>query len=97
MMPPKGVKSITAKQLKEELQDFDKVLIDVRTPREFKKRRIEGFENYPLGSDLSHLPKDKEIIVICQSGMRSTKATKQLKQLGYERVTNVRSGMNAYR
>ena len=29
MMPPKGVKSITAKQLKEELQDFDKILIDV--------------------------------------------------------------------
>ena len=52
-MPPKGVKSITTKQLKEELKDFDKVLIDVRTPKEFKKRRIEGFENYPLGTDLS--------------------------------------------
>ena len=97
LMPPKGVKSITTKQLKEELQDFDKVLIDVRTPREFKKRRIEGFENYPLGSDLSHLPKDKEIIVICQSGMRSIKAAKQLRQLGYEHVTNVRGGMNEYR
>ena len=65
-MPPKGVKSITEKQLKEELQNFDKVLLDVRTPKEFKKRRIEGFENYPLGSDLSHLPKDKEIIVIAK-------------------------------
>ena len=97
MMPPKGVKSITAKQLKEELQDLNKVLIDVRTPKEFKKRRIEGFENYPLGSDFSQLPKDKEIIVICQSGMRSIKAAKQLKKLGYERVTNVRGGMNAYR
>ena len=58
MMPPKGVKSITTKQLKEELKDFDKVLIDVRTPKEFKKRRIDGFINYPLGSDLSHLLKD---------------------------------------
>lgn len=97
MMPPNGVKSITTKQLKEELQDFEKVLIDVRKPKEFKKRRIEGFENYPIGSDLSHLSKEKEIIVICQSGMRSIKATKQLKKLGYERVTYVRGGMNAYR
>ena len=96
LMPPKGVKSITTKQLKEELQDFDKVFIDVRTPKEFKKRRIEGFENYPLGSDLSQLPKDKEIIIICQSGMRSLKAAKQLKKLGYEHVTNVRGGVNRY-
>lgn len=97
MMPPKGVRSITTKQLKEELHDFNKVLIDVRTPKEFKKRRIEGFENYPLGSDFSSLPKDKEIILICQSGMRSLQAAKQLKKLGYEHVTNVRGGMSAYR
>ncbi len=96
LMPPKGVRSITAKQLKEELQDFDKVLIDVRTPQEFKKRRIEGFENYPLGTDLSNLPKDKEIIIICQSGLRSLKAAKQLKKLGYEHVTNVRGGLSRY-
>ena len=42
-------------------------------------------------------PKDKEIILICQSGMRSLQAAKQLKKLGYEHVTNVRGGMSAYR
>jgi rhodanese-related sulfurtransferase len=96
-MPVKGVRAITTKQLKEELHHFDKLFIDVRTPKEFKTRRIEGFVNMPVGSDYSKLPKDKEIIIICQSGMRSLKVAKQLKALGYTNVTNVRGGMSAYR
>lgn len=97
LMPAKGVKAITTKQLKQQLQDSNKVFIDVRTPNEFKGRRIEGFKNIPLGSDFTKLPKDKEIVVICQSGMRSSTAAKQLVKLGYKNVTNVRGGMNAYR
>ena len=96
MKPVKGVKSISAHQLKQELSDSNKVFIDVRTPGEFKARNIKQFKNMPLGSDLSKLPKDKEIVVICQSGMRSSQACKQLKKLGYEKVTNVRGGMGAY-
>ena len=96
MKPTKGVKSISAHQLKQELNDSNKVYIDVRTPAEFKARNIKQFKNMPLGSDLSKLPKDKEIVVICQSGMRSAQACKQLKKLGYEKVTNVRGGMGSY-
>ena len=78
------------------LNDKDKIFIDVRTPAEYKSRNIKQFKNVPLGSDLSKLPKDKEIVVICQSGMRSSNACKQLKKLGFEKVTNVRGGMSAY-
>ena len=92
----KGVRSISAHQLKQELNDSNKVYIDVRTPAEFKARNIKQFKNMPLGSDLSKLPKDKEIVVICQSGMRSAQACKQLKKLGYEKVTNVRGGIGSY-
>ena len=89
MKPAKGVRSISAHQP-------NKVYIDVRTPAEFKARNIKQFKNIPLGSDLSKLPKDKEIVVICQSGMRSAQACKQLKKLGYEKVTNVRGGIGSY-
>ncbi|MBD3109832.1 rhodanese-like domain-containing protein [Bacillus sp. AGMB 02131] len=92
----KGVNTITTAQLKTILNDRDKVFVDVRTQREYKGRNIKQFKNIPLGSDFSKLPKDKEIVVICQSGMRSSQACKQLKKLGYEKVTNVRGGMNAY-
>ena len=97
MMPTKGTKVISTEQLKSVINDKDKVFVDVRTPGEYKGRNIHQFKNIPLGSDFSKLPKDKEIVVICQSGMRSSQACKQLKKLGYENVTNVRGGMSAWR
>ncbi|WP_339203212.1 rhodanese-like domain-containing protein [Paenibacillus sp. FSL K6-3182] len=96
-LPTKGVIGITTEQLKMMLTDKDKVFIDVRTPGEYSGRHIVQFKNFPLGSDLSKLPTGKEIVVICQSGMRSNRACKQLKRLGYGNVTNVRGGMNAWK
>lgn len=94
--PSNGVPSISTEQLKGILQDQDKLFIDVRTRTEFKAKNIRQFKNIPLGNDFSKLPKNKEIIVICQSGMRSKQACAQLKKLGYEKVTNVRGGMSSY-
>ena len=96
MMPTKGVNTISTAQLKSILHDRDKVFVDVRTPGEYRARNIKPFKNIPLGSDFSKLPKDQEIVVICQSGIRSKQACKQLKKLGYTKVTNVRGGMSAY-
>lgn len=96
MKPTKGVQSISTAQLKNMLNDKDKIFIDVRTPAEYKGRHISQFKNMPLGSSFDNLPKDREVIVICQSGMRSNQACKQLKKQGFERVTNVRGGMSAY-
>ena len=97
MQPAKGTKTISTDSLKGILNDKDKVFVDVRTPGEYKARNIRQFKNIPLGADFSKLPKDKEIVVICQSGMRSSQACKQLKKIGYENVTNVRGGMSAWR
>lgn len=96
MKPVKGINTISTAQLRTMLNDKNKVFIDVRTIGEYKSRNIRQFSNMPLGSDFSKLPKDKEIVVICQSGMRSMQACKQLKKLGYEKITNVRGGMSAY-
>ncbi|WP_391119326.1 rhodanese-like domain-containing protein [Psychrobacillus sp. L3] len=96
MMPSKGVKTITTAELKNILDDQEKVFVDVRTPAEFKSRNIRQFTNIPLGSSFDKLPKNKEIVVICQSGMRSNNACKQLKKIGFEHVTNVRGGMSAW-
>jgi len=96
MRPAKGIKMISTEELKGILNDKDKVFIDVRTPSEYKTRHIRQFKNIPLGADFSGIPKDKEIVVICQSGMRSARAAKQLKRLGYKKITNVKGGMNAW-
>ena len=96
LLPTKGVKTISTAELKTIINDNDKVFIDVRTPREYKGNGLKQFTNIPLGADMSKLPQDKEIVVLCQSGMRSKQACGKLKKMGYKNVTNVRGGMSAY-
>ncbi|MDF2607142.1 MAG: rhodanese-like domain protein [Bacillales bacterium] len=98
--PVKGVRNITTAELKNELGNSNKQYIDVRTQGEFKNRSIKGFKNIPLGelsTRSATLAKDKEIYVICQSGMRSMSAAKTLKKLGFEKITNVKGGMSFWR
>ncbi|WP_042355832.1 rhodanese-like domain-containing protein [Bacillus rubiinfantis] len=99
-IPVKGVMNISTADLKNILNDNSKQFIDVRTPAEFKGNHIRGFKNIPLHQLAqqanNQLEKEKEVVVICQSGMRSQKASKTLKNLGYTKVTNVKGGMNAW-
>jgi len=95
----KGIKTITTNELREELKDKNKQFIDVRTLGEYKGNHIREFKNIPLNQlpqKLNQLSKEKEVVVICQSGMRSARASKILKQNGFEKVTNVRGGMSAW-
>ncbi|WP_423801772.1 rhodanese-like domain-containing protein [Neobacillus sp. SAB-20_R2A] len=98
-LPTKGVNNISTTELKAELNDKSKQFVDVRTPGEFKGNHIKGFKNIPLQQLAQkadkELSKDKEVVVICQSGMRSGQASKILKNMGYK-VTNVRGGMSAW-
>ena len=100
ILPPKGVRQISTNELKEELDNRDKQFIDVRTQGEFKANHIRGFENIPLHrlSEKANkkLSQDTEVIVICQSGMRSQRASKVLKKMGFTKVTNVKGGMSAW-
>ncbi len=77
----------------------DKFFLDVRTRSEFDTQSIPLFTNVPLSTLRDHLhdiPRDKEIVVICQSGARSLLACKILRQAGYEKITNVRGGINRW-
>ena len=99
-MPTKGIKQISTDELKRELTDKNKQFIDVRTPGEYKANHIRQFKNIPmnqLSGKTDTLSKDQEVVVICQSGMRSSQAGKLLKKSGFTKVTNVRGGMSAWR
>ena len=74
--PTKGIKTMSTDELKPVLGKKDKQYIDVRTPVEFKANHIKGFKNIPLNElpkRVNELSKDKETLVICQSGMRSSR------------------------
>ncbi|MDT3762937.1 rhodanese-like domain-containing protein [Priestia filamentosa] len=94
-----GMKQITTTELKRELEDKEKQFIDVRTPSEFRTKHIKGFQNIPLAElrqQSHHLSKEREVFVICQSGMRSAKGSRLLTKLGFKRVTNIKGGMNTW-
>lgn len=95
------IKKITTAELRNVyLKDKkDRFFLDVRTPSEFKTQSIPGFINISLQllhGKLDRIPRDKEIVVICQSGVRSSAACRMLKKAGFEQVTNVRGGMNRW-
>jgi rhodanese-related sulfurtransferase len=100
LKPSKGVKSVSTEELKGILKDKSKQFIDVRTPAEYKGHHINEFKNIPLNllkSKLDKLDKEKEVVLICQSGMRSSQAANILKKSGFTDVVNVRGGMSAWR
>lgn len=96
--PAKDVNQITTTELKKVLQDKNKQFIDVRTVSEYQGRHIKQFKNialHELGQKLDHLDRNKEVYVICQSGMRSQRASKLLAKSNFK-VSNVKGGMNAW-
>ncbi|HLQ95888.1 MAG TPA: rhodanese-like domain-containing protein [Pseudogracilibacillus sp.] len=99
MMPIKGVQNITSTELKSMLPNKDKQFIDVRTPGEYQQNKITAFQNIPLQQlrgHLSQLSKEKDTVLICQSGMRSQQAAKLLKKAGFNHLYNVSGGMNSW-
>lgn len=70
------------------------VLLDVRTPEEYREIHIPKSKLLPLdqlAAGAAKLIRDKstEIIVYCQSGMRASAACRQLAALGYTNVSNM--------
>ena len=70
------------------------VIIDVRSPQEFANGHLEGAYNIPLDQlpltihSIEGLTKSSEILLYCQSGMRSAAACSILSQMGFERARN---------
>jgi rhodanese-related sulfurtransferase len=101
MLPPRGVKSISADELQEILKDpKGKQLIDVRDPNEYKTGHIQGARNIPLtqiASAANGIPKDKETYLICATGLRSAQATRILKKKGFTNLNNVAGGLKNWK
>ena len=99
------VATISPKELKQQLDSKNvPVLLDVREVKELEDDlgHLPGIKHIPIGSLSSRLSeleanKDKEIVTICRSGVRATKAAKILMQAGFKDVKVLEGGMSAYR
>ena len=81
------------KGLKEYAEKENAVLLDVRTPQEYREGHIPGSKNVPLQTlDMVRSVvenKDAELFVYCYSGARSRQATVMLQHMGYTKVQNL--------
>ncbi|EJP6472503.1 FAD-dependent oxidoreductase [Clostridium botulinum] len=87
--------------LSKDIDNRDKnkvILLDVRDSIEIENSKIEGEINVPvneLRNRLSEIPKDKEIWVYCQIGLRGYIAARILMANGYK-VKNLNGGYKTY-
>ena len=96
------VKLVTAKEMQAILELEDAQLVDVRTPQEFKEIRIANAQNIDYKSptfdeDITHLDKNKPVILYCKSGGRSAKCAQKLKDAGFEKIYDLDGGISKWK
>lgn len=95
--------NVQADELKRKIDSKEKiVIIDVRTPMEVSRGKVEGSINIPLDffeSEIERKVKNKntEVYLFCLSGSRSIIAAQIMDRKGYKNVFNVLSGLLAWR
>ncbi len=93
------IKNIMPEEVYEQLKsNQDLSIIDVREDDEVAKGMIPGAKHIPLGqiSDRTNeIDKNKEHIMVCRSGGRSSKASEILSNEGFN-VRNLVGGMTAW-
>src|ERR1700736_2516699 len=91
---------ITPQSLRAKLDSGDPIeLLDVREPVE---REIATLANTieirvdDLAEHLDELPRDKEIVAYCRTGVRSARAVQLLRDAGFVRARSLAGGINAW-
>jgi rhodanese-related sulfurtransferase len=94
---PKPVVSVV--EAKRKIDSENAFVVDVREPSEWREGHIAGATLVPLStlsSRLEALPRDRDVLLICRSGNRSSAAQGVLARAGFTRAFNVEGGMLAW-
>jgi rhodanese-related sulfurtransferase len=74
------------------------IVLDVRTPQEYRDGHIPGavLIDYNAGGfreEVNRLDREREYIVYCRTGNRSSKAVGILRELGFRSIRHLRGGI----
>jgi len=86
-IPAKGSISVSEFKAIASSKPGNAVILDVRDTTEISKGMIKGAINIPtqdIVSRISEIPKDKKIVIHCQSGIRASMAYQTLEENGYD-------------
>lgn len=95
------VEGISPEKLNQLLQQPDVQLVDVRTPEEVSFGYIKGAQHIDIyRSDfieqVSHLNKEKPVVIYCAIGGRSAQASQKLSEAGFEKVYDLTGGFRQW-
>ena len=91
---------IEAIALKEKLDLQQVILVDVRESGEYATEHIVGSISIPLSTfdqNLIENTGDKPLVICCQSGMRSSRASQKLLENGYDHVMQLKGGLLSWK
>lgn len=90
---------VTAGELADRMESGDVVLIDVRNPGEVRLGTIPGAATIPLARlprEVGALETDRATVVYCAGGYRSSTAASLLRAAGFEDVSDLLGGYEAW-
>ncbi len=96
-----GVKSVSPYQATQMMNEGETLFVDVRDDNEFKKGHVLEATSIPLSAldkrvhELEKF-KDKDVVLYCDSGMRSAKAGARLKKSGFNKLHTMAGGLSAW-
>lgn len=85
---------------RQQRSDAELFVLDVRTAGEFASGHVPGAVNIPvdgLAERLMDVPKDKDVVIYCQSGRRAAIAAKTLADNGYTRLSHLEGDIAAWK
>ncbi len=93
-----GFETIPARELDRLVLNGRGIIVDLRSPEEYRQRHIRGAINLPYERWNGKFPysEQQEIILYCERGSVSMAAARDLAEKGY-RVKTVVGGIRAYR
>ena len=98
----KPVPKLTVEEFDEKRKEKDAVVLDVRTPEEFKAGHVPGAVNIDIADKdfdkkVAALEKDKTYLVHCARGGRSAKAVERIRATAkLEKLFDFSGGMTAW-
>ena len=99
---PKGVEHVNAIQAQKLVEEKKVVVLDIRTPAEFKQGHIPGATNIDFRTpdfekQIGQLDKNKAYLVHCAAGGRSTQSLPVLKKQELKSVYHLDGGFNGWK
>lgn len=95
---PAPIHQMNVQELKQKLESDEVILVDVRTDDERAIASIAGARamDADLMNELEAMPKDSPIAFVCHTGKRSQVAAEHFRKLGFDRISNVAGGIDAW-